>query len=90
MCEYKLGHYVKYNDGNASNVVDLKNLTYQRENKDFLLVIDFKKKTFSYLLKEKNYKMESKLISSSIEVAKDITLKYKLDEEEKKIIIQLL
>ncbi len=90
MCEYKLGHYVKYNDGNASNIVDLKNLTYQRENKDFLLVIDFKKETFSYLLKEKDYKMESKLLSSSIEIAKDIILKYKLDEEEKKIIIQLL
>ena len=90
MCEYKLGYYVKYNDGNASNIVDLKNLTYQRENKDFLLVIDFKKGTFSYLLKEKDYKMESKLLSSSIEIAKDIILKYKLDEEEKKIIIQLL
>ncbi len=90
ICEYKLGYYVKYNERDASNIVDLKNLTYRRENEDFVLVIDFKNKKFSYLLKEKNYKLEDKLLSCSLEVKEDIVLKYKLDDEEKQIIIHLL
>ncbi len=90
MCDYVFGHYIKYHDGNASNIVDFRTETYKRENREFRLVIDFRNETFSYVLKKKDYKLESKLLSCSIVLARDITLKYKLDDEEMTILIQLL
>ena len=42
-------------------------------------------------LKEKNHILENKLLSSSLDIKDNlITLKYALDDEEKKIIIQML
>lgn len=71
------------------NTIDLVEDVYTRENNEFKFKIDFKNKKFSYNLKEKNLVMEDKL-DCSINKEKGIILKYRLDDEEKKIIIHLL
>ena len=53
--------------------------------------IDFANNTFNFLLKEKKRELSNKLLSSELIIKDDIiTLKYALDNEEKKIIIQML
>lgn len=89
VCEYKENDYLKYEDDNSSNYIDLKNNIYIRENSDFIFKIDFKNKLMFYTLKEKEMTFESQ-VECSIKKDNEIILKYKIDEEEKKIIIQLL
>lgn len=91
VCEYEVDKFIKYLDNdNAINVVDLKNKIYFRENNEFIFKIDFNKMLFSYTLKEQNIFIEDK-INCQIIINKDfINLKYKIDEEEKIIIIHLL
>ena len=52
--------------------------------------IDFNNRKYSYLLKENNLKLEGNLKYCNIEQNEDIILEYKLEDELKKIIIQIL
>ena len=89
-CEVE-NNKIKYNEeDNTINIVDLINNIYIRESNNFLFKIDFNKEIFSYTLKEKNVTFSNQLLSCSILKEEKIILKYKLDEEEKMIIIQML
>lgn len=77
-------------DTNTYNIVDLNNETFIRENQEFLFEINFRNSTFIYILKEKNIKLENSIKCYLDKNNKNIELKYNLDEEEKKIIIQIL
>jgi len=90
-CEYKDKEFIKYKEGNDTiNLVDIKKKLYKRENDEFIFKIDFEKSVFSYILKENNIKLEDKIICYFIQNSNEYILKYTLDEEEKKIIIQVL
>jgi len=90
-CEYKDKEFIKYKEGNDTiNLVDIKKKLYKRENDEFIFEIDFEKSVFSYILKENNIKLEDKIICYFIQNSNEYILKYTLDEEEKKIIIQVL
>lgn len=78
-----------YQEEDILNIVDLEKKTYLRESSEFKFYIDFTNKTFSYLLKENNYKLENTL-ECNINIDNIITLEYKIDNEIKKILIQIL
>jgi len=91
LCEYEKNILIKYiEDDHTSNIIDLKNRIYIRENNEFLFKIDFNKKIFYYELKENNICLENIIECELNQNDKNILLKYKIDEEEKKIIIQVL
>ncbi len=90
MCEYEENQYLKYIEDNNQNLIDLINKIYIRENEEFIFKIDFNHQQFSYILKENNYRMENKIDSCAFAMNDTITLTYNLDDEEKKIIIQIL
>ena len=80
-----------YNENSNINIIDIKNKTYKRENDEFSFTIDFKNKSFKYILKEKDYLIENKLTKAVFSQNKNIyNLIYSMDEEEKEIIIELL
>ena len=90
LCEFE-NNIIKYIEDDGVNILDLNNKLYERENKDYKLKIDVVNNTFMFNLKEKNYTLNNKLLSSSLDIKDDIiTLKYALNNEEKKIIIQML
>ncbi len=90
LCEFE-NNIIKYIEDDGVNILDLNNKIYERENKDYKLKIDVVNNTFMFNLKEKNYTLNNKLLSSSLDIKDDIiTLNYALDNEEKKIIIQML
>ena len=88
-CEFN-NNILVFNEKNTINTIDINNKIYIRETNEFTFKIDFKNKEFEYILKEKDLKIKDKLKSASFENSKDIILIYNLDEEEKKIIINLL
>jgi len=71
-------------------LINLKEESYLRENDEFIFKIDFKNKLFNYILKENDFLVEDKISCSMLLKNSTIVLKYKIDEEEKKIIIQIL
>ncbi|MBE6156601.1 MAG: hypothetical protein E7161_02530 [Firmicutes bacterium] len=71
-------------------MINLKEESYLRENDEFIFKIDFKNKLFNYILKENDFLVEDKISCSMLLKNSTIVLKYKIDEEEKKIIIQIL
>jgi len=72
------------------NNIYLENKIYLRENNEFIFKIDFNNKKFTYILKEKNLTIEDNVICSFHKIDNIYNLKYKIDEEEKNIIIQIL
>ena len=89
-CEYQ-DSVIKYEEDDGLNTIDLNKKSYIRENKEYRMEIDFANNTFNFLLKEKKRELSNKLLSSELIIKDDIiTLKYALDNEEKKIIIQML
>lgn len=90
-CEFEVDKFIKYLENKETmNIIDLENKFFSRENNEFIFKIDFNKNTFSYILKENNITVEDKIECKIIEKNNIINLKYKLDEEEKEIIIHLL
>jgi len=75
---------------NTCNIIDLNNDTYTRENEEFLFKIDFKNKYFDYILKKENIILEHQVIDALLKKEDILELEYSLDEEKKKIIIQIL
>lgn len=91
ICEYEENKYIKYiEEDNIINYIDLVNDIYTRETSEFTFKIDFNNKKISYLLKEKNALFESDLNKCNIIKNNEIILNYKIDDEDKKIIIQIL
>ena len=89
MCEFK-NNIIKYKDKDGINVIDLNNKKYERENKEYILKIDFNDNSFNFILKEENHIINSTINNSSFNILDNkIILKYSIDDEEKKIIIQL-
>lgn len=89
-CEYQ-DNVIKYDEDDGLNTIDLNKKSYIRENKEYRMEIDFANNTFNFLLKEKKRELSNKLLSSELTIKDDIiTLKYALDNEEKKIVIQML
>lgn len=89
-CEYQ-DNVIKYEEDDGLNTIDLNKKSYIRENKEYRMEIDFANNTFNFLLKEKKRELSNKLLSSELTIKDDIiTLKYALDNEEKKIVIQML
>jgi len=90
-CEFEANKFIKYQeDKNTFNLINLKEESYLRENDEFIFKIDFKNKLFNYILKENDFLVEDKISCSMLLKNSTIVLKYKIDEEEKKIIIQIL
>lgn len=90
LCDYN-DKIIKYKEKDGINIINLKEEQYMRENQEYMMQIDFKNNTFKFILKEKNHILNDSLTSSKMVILKDtITMMYKLDEEEKKIIIHLL
>lgn len=90
-CEYEINKFIKYKeDQNTINIVDIENQIYIRENNEFMFKIDFNSNKFSYTLKENNINIEDKIECAFIKNADKFILKYKLDDAEKNIMIQIL
>ena len=89
-CEFVVNKFIKYLENDTSNYIDLENKIYIRENNEFMFKIDYKNNLFNYILKENNIKLENEIDCEFIINDNEIILKYKIDEEEKKIIIQIL
>ena len=68
----------------------MNNDIFIRESNEFLFKIDFKKQSFEYTLKEKDLRINDVLLEAKIIKNEIITLIYKIEDEEKKIIIQIL
>ena len=92
VCEINNNCWHFNEDGNIINIIDLNKNIYQRESDDYILQVDFKKKKYYLTLrgKEKNTLFTMNLECASIEKEEDIHLKYKIDDEEKEILIHLL
>ena len=75
---------------NFINKIDMNNDIFIRESNEFLFKIDFKKQSFEYTLKEKDLRINDVLLEAKIIKNEIITLIYKIEDEEKKIIIQIL
>lgn len=90
-CEFEKDKFIKYIEkDNTSNLVNLKDKIYIRENDEFIFEIDFENKEFKYLLKEKDIKLVDKILCEIQIKADSIKMTYQLDEEKKEIIIHLL
>ena len=89
-CDYIENLQLNYREDNTLNTIDFKNKLYLRENEEFLFKIDFKNKIFKYILKENDIVLENEIECYFEKNDNFIELKYKLDEEEKKIVIQIL
>lgn len=90
-CEYEINKFIKYEeDQNIVNIINLHDQIYIRNSDEFILKIDFKKALFSYTLKENNLTLENTIDCNFQKKDKAYILTYKLNEEVKKIIIQLL
>ena len=90
-CEYVVNKYIKYKEDNDTfNLINLEEDYYLRENNEFVFKIDFKNNLFSYTLKENNITIEDKVECQITKNDRIINLKYRLDDEEKEIIIQIL
>ena len=90
-CEYEVNKFIKYLEEDYSfNIIDLENKLFIRENKEFIFKIDFVKNMFNYILKDNNIELEDKIICDLKYKGNIIDLKYKLDEEEREIVIHIL
>ena len=89
MCEIN-NNVITFKEKDATNIIDLNNKIYTRENNDYLMEVNVKTKLFKITLKEKNNNFSAKLTKCSLINKDKIVLKYQLDEEEKEIIIQIL
>lgn len=89
-CEFEENSYLKYKENDSLNYIDFKNKLYKRENKEFIFQVDFKNKLVNYTLKGKDLEFSSKIDCSWEVNSNDINLKYKLDEDEKELLIHLL
>ena len=88
-CEFDRG-VITYQESDAINIVDLNSQVYKRNNEGYSFEINFIDKSFIFTLKEKNYTLSGDLTDSFFKVSKKIVLVYSLNEERKKIIIELL
>ena len=61
-----------------------------RETDEFCFKIEFLSKKFSYILKENNLRIEDKIECEINFDSISIDIKYKLDDEEKNILIQFI
>ena len=84
MCEIN-NDVITLKEKDATNIIDLNNKIYTRENNDYLMEVNIKTKLFKITLKEKNNNFSADLTKKD-----KIILKYQLDDEEKEIIIQIL
>lgn len=90
-CIYKEKQYIKFReDKNIINSIDLENNIFKRETDEFIFKIEFDNKKFYYTLKEKKLDFSGNLIKCCIEKGKEYILEYSLEDEEKKLIIQIL
>lgn len=89
LCEFKENDYLKYIENDTSNFIDLKNEIYIRENNEFIFKIDFKNKLVFYTLKEKDLTFEDK-VEGNFNYKDDIFIQYKLNDEEKTIMVHLI
>ena len=76
---------VSFND--SRNIINIFSETYKRENEDYQMLIDFKRKTVSFLLKDIK-PLEYDIDCHFRKEKNVIYLTYKIDDEEKKIIIE--
>ncbi len=89
MCEFKENDYLKYIEDDTSNYIDIKNKIYIRENNEFIFKIDFKNKLVLYTLKEKDLTFEDR-VEGKFNYKDDIFIQYKLNDEEKIILVHLI
>lgn len=89
-CEYKVNKFIKYNEKDTLNTIDIDKQEYKRENNEFIFKIEFKNEIFSYTLKENNLYLEDNIDCQFFIKNDEISFKYKLDDEIKEIIIQML
>lgn len=57
---------------------------------EFTFKVDFKNKCFDYILKDNDFKITNAPLEGELIKDKNITLIYRLDNDEKKIIVDLL
>ena len=71
----------------SRNVINIYDKIYKREKEDYQMIIDFKKKTVSFLLKDIK-PLEYDIDCNFKKKDNVIYLTYKIDDEEKKIVIE--
>ena len=89
-CALEKDKLIIFKENLTTNTIDIQNKKYLRENNDFLFEIDFLNKSFKYVLKENNLTFQDNLEYCTFINKDKITMQYTLDNEIKKIIIQIL
>lgn len=70
------------NDNETKLIYDYKNNTLKRENKDYIIILDFNNKKVTYNLKEVNNEFSNKLtILKLTNHNKQVNIKYEIEEE---------
>ena len=82
--------YISYNDGLYENRAYLNEKKFIRENDEYIITIDFINKEMIIFLKNENIKTNMDIECSFISTNNEITLKYKVDTNNMKLIIHLL
>lgn len=91
ICEFVSDQYIKYIDSDGcSNIINLENSYYLRNNNEFIFKIDYLNNLFVYTLKDNNINIEDKIKCVFTYTKNDISLKYCLDNEEKEILVKIL
>ena len=84
------GNIIKFQEDNDTvNIIDKEKKLYQRINNDYTLEIDFQKYLFSLKLKDEDLKTQEVKINCEFIENDGLILIYKLDKEEKKIIVKI-
>ncbi len=84
------GNIIKFQEDNDTvNIIDKEKKLYQRINNDYTLEIDFQKYLFSLKLKDEDLKTQEVKINCEFIESDGLILIYKLDKEEKKIIVKI-
>lgn len=81
---------IYYKENNYVNRINLEEKVYIREGNDYKVIYDFKKQEMKLLLKDNNMEFLSKFTGIITKNNNIINVIYNNDEENKKIIIQLL
>ena len=78
-------------EDNIKNQIDISKKIYKRDTLEFTFIIDFKNKHFKYILKGYDYNIEDTLVNGEFNYNNnEIILIYNIEDEDKKIIVQLL
>ncbi|MFR5857087.1 MAG: hypothetical protein ACLUFU_04670 [Bacilli bacterium] len=87
-CEYIKNNYLKINEEETINIVDIKNKLYKRITNDYNMEIDFVNNICTFILD--NNEKWSINIECNIEIIKNtIIINYQIDDDKRKILIIL-